>query len=78
MIGCEFVKNRETKTPIDAELFGEIFEKMKDYGVLASKSGRFGNTLRFIPPLCVTEEDVDFTLDVIEISLKEALDNHRK
>lgn len=75
LIGCEFVRDRESKQPIDAELFGDIFERTKDHGVLCTKSGRFGNILRFLPPLCITEEDVDFTLDVVELSIKEAYEN---
>jgi 4-aminobutyrate aminotransferase-like enzyme len=75
MLGMEFVRDRDSKLPIDADLFADIFERTKDYGVLASKAGRFGNILRFLPPLCVTEEDIDFTLDVVELSIKEAYEN---
>lgn len=78
MIGLELVRDKESKAPIDPAFFADMFERTKDYGMLASKAGRNGNIFRFLPPLCVTEEDIDFTLDVIDISMKEAIENHKK
>jgi 4-aminobutyrate aminotransferase-like enzyme len=72
MIGLEIVKDKESKLP-DANLFTDIFENTKDYGVLLGKGGRFGNTFRIQPPMCITEKDVEFLLDVIERSVKDAI-----
>jgi len=72
MLGMEIVKDKETKAP-DNELFNDMFEKTKDYGILLGKGGRFGNTFRIQPPMCITEQDVEFSLDVFERSLKESL-----
>lgn len=72
MMGLEIVKTAECKTP-DNELFNTMFEKTKDYGLLLGKGGRFGNVFRIQPPMCITEEDVAFSIDVIERSLKESL-----
>jgi alanine-glyoxylate transaminase/(R)-3-amino-2-methylpropionate-pyruvate transaminase len=72
MMGLEIVKNRDTKEP-DAELFGSIFEKTKDYGLLLGKGGRFGTTFRIQPPMCITEQDVEFSLDVMERSISESV-----
>ena len=38
-------------------------------GVLIGKGGLYGNVLRVKPPMCVTKEDADFALDVIEAAL---------
>lgn len=72
MIGVELVRDKESKTPASPEFFAEVFEKTKDYGILLGKGGRFGNTLRIQPPMCLSEDDVDFALDVLDISFKEA------
>ena len=72
MLGLEIVKDKESKTP-DPDLFNDIFEKTKDYGLLLGKGGRFGNTFRIQPPMCITEGDVEFSLDVFERSIRESL-----
>jgi alanine-glyoxylate transaminase/(R)-3-amino-2-methylpropionate-pyruvate transaminase len=38
-------------------------------GVLLGKGGLDGNVLRVKPPLCITAEDVDFAVDVLDRSL---------
>ena len=38
-------------------------------GVLMGKTGLYGNVLRVKPPLCITKEDVDFALDVLDEAL---------
>ena len=44
----------------------DVYEKTKDYGLLLGKCGMHGNILRNQPVMCLTEEDVDFALDVID------------
>lgn len=70
MIGFEIVKDKESKEPYP-EFFTEAYEKIKNYGLLMGKGGRYGNVLRIQPPMCITEEDIEFSLDVIDRSLKE-------
>jgi len=72
MLGLEVVKDRDAKEP-NPELFADMFEKTKDYGLLLGKGGRFGTTFRIQPPMCITEKDVEYSLDVFERSLKESL-----
>lgn len=72
MMGLEIVTDKESKLP-DNALFNDIFEKTKDYGLLLGKGGRFGNTFRIQPPMCINEKDVEFSLDVFERSIRESL-----
>lgn len=72
MLGLEIVKDKESKLP-DPDLFANIFEKTKDYGLLLGKGGRFGTTFRIQPPMCISEADVEYSLDVFERSIKESL-----
>ena len=68
MLGVELVKDRATKAPAKEETL-EVFEACKEMGVLIGKGGLFGNTLRIKPPMCITKDDVDFTIDVLDRAL---------
>ena len=50
MIGVELVSNPETRAPLPAPDVLQIWEQMKDLGVLIGKGGFFGNvrTLSFV------------------------------
>ena len=71
MLGCELVRDRETKEPAVQETLA-VWEAMREMGVLVGKGGLFGNTLRIKPPMCVTAADVDFTLEVLDGALGRA------
>jgi alanine-glyoxylate transaminase/(R)-3-amino-2-methylpropionate-pyruvate transaminase len=68
MLGMELVKDRATKEPARDEC-AAVFEKCKDLGLLIGKGGLFGNVLRLKPPMCITEADADFMIEVIEEAL---------
>jgi 4-aminobutyrate aminotransferase-like enzyme len=64
MIGAELVQ--DNKTPAPAELTDLILEKMKDEGFLIGKTGADRNVLTFMPPLIITQHDIDMMCDVLE------------
>lgn len=68
MIGCELVTDPEQKTPAKAECL-HVFEKCRELGVLLGKGGLHGNTLRIKPPMCLTADDGDFLLSVLDDAL---------
>ncbi|KAK9532496.1 hypothetical protein VZT92_009877 [Zoarces viviparus] len=63
-IGVEMVKDKASRDPLPPEAMSEIFEHVKDMGVLIGKGGLYGQTFRIQPPMCITKEDVDFFLAV--------------
>jgi alanine-glyoxylate transaminase/(R)-3-amino-2-methylpropionate-pyruvate transaminase len=69
MLGVELVRDRETKVPAKEETL-EVMELAREMGVLLGKGGLEGNTLRIKPPMCLTEADVDFALEVLDAALK--------
>ncbi len=70
MIGVEMVLDRGTKEPArDACAF--VFERCKELGLLIGKGGLWGNTLRIKPPMCLTQADAEFMLEVLDQALSE-------
>lgn len=57
------------QVPATAEL-SEVFERMKDLGVLMGKGGLYGNVFRIKPPMCFTMADADFLVDVMDYAME--------
>jgi len=68
MLGMDIVKDPETKEPDTVKAL-DIFEECRDMGVIFGKSGRAGNVLRILPPMCVNLEDVKFAEQVFDYVL---------
>ena len=65
MRGVEMVKDRTTKEPAKAEC-SEVLEYAREMGLLLGKGGLWGQTIRFAPPMCITDADADFIVDVFD------------
>jgi alanine-glyoxylate transaminase / (R)-3-amino-2-methylpropionate-pyruvate transaminase len=68
LLGIELVKDRATKEPAKVEC-AQILEDARERGLLLGKGGLWGQTIRFAPPMCITQADADFLLDVLDRSL---------
>lgn len=68
-IGVEMVKDKASREPLPPEAMNEIFEDVKDMGVLIGKGGVYGQTFRIKPPMCITMEDAAFFLAVFNKSI---------
>lgn len=65
MLGVEMVKDRATKEPAKAEC-AAVHEAAREMGLLLGKGGLWGQTIRFAPPMCITEADADFIVEVFD------------
>lgn len=68
MIGVELID--ENGKPLAVDRVANIFEGVKDRGVLIGKGGINGNVLRIKPPMCITKTDVDTCVSAIADALK--------
>ena len=68
LLGMELVRDRATKEPATTEC-ARVLENARDNGLLLGKGGFWGQTIRMAPPLCISEADVDFALEVLDGSL---------
>ncbi|KAJ8911427.1 hypothetical protein NQ315_005960 [Exocentrus adspersus] len=66
MVGVELVSDPESRKPLDAHTFMRFWEYCRDQRLIVGKGGLHGNVLRIKPPMCITKEDADFTVDVLE------------
>jgi alanine-glyoxylate transaminase / (R)-3-amino-2-methylpropionate-pyruvate transaminase len=65
MLAIEMVKDRKTKEP-DAAITSAVFEHCRAQRLILSKSGPFQSSLRMVPPMCLTLEDVDRVADGLD------------
>jgi alanine-glyoxylate transaminase/(R)-3-amino-2-methylpropionate-pyruvate transaminase len=70
MLGVELVRDRVSKEPANTETV-EVMERMKERGVLVGKGGLYGNTLRIKPPMCITKDDADYMVAMLDEVLTE-------
>ena len=65
MLGVELVTNRQTREPA-TQLATDVLEAMKLRNVLVGKGGLHGNTLRIKPPMCITKDDADYLVAMLD------------
>ena len=67
MLAIELVKDHKTRIP-DPESVARVFELARDNGLILSKSGPHKSVLRFVPPLCLSMQDVDTVANALDAS----------
>lgn len=68
MCAMELVRNAETKEPADAET-KELSKHCYERGLITITAGTYGNVMRILVPLVVTDEQFDEGLNVLEAAL---------
>uniref|UniRef100_UPI00358FCCF0 alanine--glyoxylate aminotransferase 2, mitochondrial isoform X2 n=1 Tax=Myxine glutinosa TaxID=7769 RepID=UPI00358FCCF0 len=69
MIGLDLVKDKESRTPLPTEEVTEIMQDVMEAGVLLGSGGNHNTILRIKPPMCLSEQDVDFAVAVLHQAL---------
>lgn len=69
MLAIELVKDRKSKEPA-AEITADIFERIRDNGLVVSKSGANRNILRMVPPMCLSLADTEAIAAALDESFK--------
>ncbi|KKB33192.1 4-aminobutyrate--2-oxoglutarate transaminase [Bacillus thermotolerans] len=72
MCAMELVKDRQTKEP-NKELTSFIIEEANKRGLLLMSAGAYGNVLRLLMPIVITDEQAQEGLDILEESLEAAV-----
>ena len=64
MVGMEIVKDRKTKEPAPAEAKQVVVECAQN-GLIGLMAGIYGNVIRFLDPLVITDEQLEQGLDIL-------------
>ncbi len=70
MIGVEFVKTKEGKEPYP-EFVSGVIQTALQKGLMIENAGSFGNVIRFLAPLCITDEQLETGLTIFEEAIQE-------
>ena len=69
MIGIELVEDKETRETLGPDTIGKVVFGLLNRGIIMVPCGRYGNVLRFMPPLTITREHCEkattILLDVV-------------
>jgi 4-aminobutyrate aminotransferase/(S)-3-amino-2-methylpropionate transaminase len=65
MVGIEFVTDKESKVP-DAALTSAVIQECVQHGLMVEGAGTYGNVIRFLAPLVMTDEQLACGLDIFE------------
>ncbi|PKM50985.1 MAG: 4-aminobutyrate--2-oxoglutarate transaminase [Firmicutes bacterium HGW-Firmicutes-7] len=70
MMAIEFVKDKKSKLP-NKDIVKPILDYALNKGVIFISAGVYGNVIRFLPPLVMTEEQQEYGLDVLIEAIKQ-------
>lgn len=70
MLGVEFVKSKEEKEPYP-EFVSGVIQLALQKGLMMENAGSYGNVIRFLAPLCITEEQLEAGLSILEEAILE-------
>lgn len=68
MTAIELVKDKETKEPASEEVKA-IMKETHSKGVITISAGIYSNVLRFLPPLVITDEQLEEGLTILEAAI---------
>jgi 4-aminobutyrate aminotransferase/(S)-3-amino-2-methylpropionate transaminase len=69
MVAMELVKDRTTKEP-NTQATNEILAAAHQRGLVLIKAGMYDNIIRVLVPLCVTDEQLQQALDIIDAAVR--------
>lgn len=72
MMGIEFVTDKKSKKP-NSKIVDAVVSEAAQNGLLIENAGTFGNVIRFLAPLVITDAQLDKGLEIFEAALKKCM-----
>lgn len=73
MIGIEMVEDKESCNPLNPDAMGNLMMDLLNKGLIMVPCGRYGNVLRFMPPLVLTRKHAAKAVEIFLDSVKNAV-----
>ena len=77
MVGIEFVKSKETKEPAP-EFTAALVHDCAMHGLIVESAGTYGNVIRFLAPLVITDEQLETGLAIMEQAIVRCMSGQTK
>ena len=72
MIGIEFVKTKASREP-NADLVNRVIETCAQHGLLVENAGTYGNVIRFLAPLVITDAQLEAGFGILEEAIRDCI-----
>jgi len=72
MLGIEFVKDKTTKEP-NSELVTRLVQECVSSGLIIESAGSYGNVIRFLSPLVITDQQLVAGFDILEKAIEKCI-----
>ncbi|XP_064638272.1 ethanolamine-phosphate phospho-lyase-like isoform X1 [Lineus longissimus] len=70
MVGVDLVKDQTTREPATEEA-KQIVNRLYEEKIIFSRDGEHENVLKFKPPMCITQEDIDYIINKFDMIFSE-------
>ncbi|MBV8476155.1 MAG: aminotransferase class III-fold pyridoxal phosphate-dependent enzyme, partial [Acidobacteria bacterium] len=77
MQALELVESRESRTP-SAEDTKKITQYCYQHGVITISAGTYGNVIRLLMPLVISDQEMEEALDVLEAGIRSVCESKRQ
>ncbi|MGL4647916.1 MAG: aspartate aminotransferase family protein, partial [Caldilineaceae bacterium] len=65
MLAMEFVSDREARTPVATDVVLRITQETLKRGLITIRAGLYANCLRFLPPLNISDDEIDEGMAIV-------------
>lgn len=65
MLAAEFVADREARTPVALDVVLRVTQETLKRGLITIRAGLYANCLRFLPPLTVSDAEIDEGMGIV-------------
>jgi 4-aminobutyrate aminotransferase / (S)-3-amino-2-methylpropionate transaminase / 5-aminovalerate transaminase len=70
MLAMELVRNKETREPLTAAETMQVNAETLKRGLITIRAGLYSNCVRFLPPLNISDDEIDEGMEVVAEAMR--------